>query len=57
MTSLNNDQAVAYMILAMNENEYNIDKINKVRFTMYSLMDYLTEGEAERKAISIISAD
>jgi len=51
---MNNNQAIAYAIIAMEQLGYTIEQIEKVQASMLSEMDWTDEKTAEKKAKTIL---
>lgn len=52
---MNNNQAIAYAIIAMAQLGYTREQIEKVQASMLSEMDWTDEQTAEKKASEILS--
>ncbi|MDW2886435.1 hypothetical protein [Exiguobacterium artemiae] len=51
---MNNNQAVAYAVIAMEQLGYTIEQIEKVQASMLSEMDWSDEETAEKKAATLL---
>lgn len=51
---MNNNQAIAYAIIAMAQLGYTREQIEKVQVSMLSEMDWSDEETAEKKAATIL---
>lgn len=52
---MNNNQSIAYAIIAMEQLGYTTEQIEKVKASMLSDMDWTDEKTAEKKANAILN--